>query len=179
MEGEPMKVGLLADTHDRLPAIAALLKSMQKQGADMVLHAGDFCAPFALQAFIDMNLPLIGVFGRNDGDHEGLRAFAQQGMGIELFESPHSLELGGQRILLVHDLADTGQRSIDSHSVVVHGFTHHEEMKERGDTLIVNPGEGCGWLHGDPSGAILDLNTKKVQFLKLKGGQSFKVSGDA
>jgi predicted phosphodiesterase len=52
-------------------------------------------------------------------------------------------------------------------------------MKERGDTLIVNPGEGCGWLHGDPSGAILDLNTKKVQFLKLKGGQSFKVTGDA
>ena len=123
--------------------------------------------------------PLIGVFGRNDGDHEGLRAFAQQGMGIEIFESPHSLELGGQRILLVHDLADTGQRSIDSHSVVVHGFTHREEMKERGETLIVNPGEGCGWLHGDPSGAIIDLNTKKVQFLKLKDTPTFKPISDA
>ena len=174
-----MKVGLLSDTHDRLPAIEALLKSMQKHGAAMILHAGDFCAPFALKPFVEMNVPLIGVFGRNDGDHEGLRAFAQQGMGIEIFESPHSLELGGQRILLVHDLADTGQRSIDSHSVVVHGFTHREEMKERGETLIVNPGEGCGWLHGDPSGAIIDLNTKKVQFLKLKDMPTFKPISDA
>ena len=174
-----MKVGLLADTHDRLPAIEELLQSMQKQGAAMILHAGDFCAPFALKPFVDFSVPLIGVFGRNDGDHEGLRAFAQQGMGIELFESPHSLELGGQRILLVHDLADTGQRSIDSHSVVVHGFTNREEMKERGETLIVNPGEGCGWLHGDPSGAIIDLNTKKVQFLKLKGIPTFKPISDA
>lgn len=174
-----MKVGLLADTHDRLPAIQALLKAMQKHGTDMVLHAGDFCAPFALRPFVEMNIPVIGVFGRNDGDHEGLRAVAQQGMGIEIFESPHSLELGGQRILLVHDLADTGQRSIDSHSVVVHGFTHREEMKDRGETLIVNPGEGCGWLHGEPSGAVLDLNTKSVQFLKLKDVHTFKPIGEA
>jgi putative phosphoesterase len=173
-----MKVGLLSDTHDRLPAIEALLKAMQKGGVDMVLHAGDFCAPFSLAPFVARNVPMVGVFGRNDGDHEGLRAFAQQGMGIELFESPHSLELGGQRILLVHDLADAGQRSIDSHSIVVHGFTHREEMKDRGDTLIVNPGEGCGWLHGSPSGAILDLDTKHVQFIKLKDVHTFKAPDD-
>jgi len=179
VEGIAMKIGLLADTHDRLPAIDALLKAMQKGGADMVLHAGDFCAPFSLGPFVTRNVPMIGVFGRNDGDREGLRAFAQQGMGIELFESPHSLELGGQRILLVHDIADAGQRSIDSHGIVVHGFTHREEMKDRGDTLIVNPGEGCGWLHGDPSGAILDLDTKKVQFIKLKDVHTFKPLEDA
>jgi predicted phosphodiesterase len=33
----------------------------------------------------------------------------------------------------------------------------------------VNPGEGCGWLHGAPSAAILDLDTKEVEFLKLSG----------
>jgi putative phosphoesterase len=174
-----MKVGLLADTHDRLPAIEALLEAIQKRGAAMVLHAGDFCAPFSLRPFVEMNVPLIGIFGRNDGDQEGLRAFAQQGMGIELFASPHSLELGGQRILLVHDIADAGQRSIDSHGLVVHGFTHREEMKERGETLIVNPGEGCGWLHGDPSGAVIDLDTRQVEFIKLKDVHTFKAAEDA
>ena len=162
-----MLVGLLSDTHDRLPAIGELLAYMQERGVGMVLHAGDFCAPFALKPFVDLNVPLVGVFGRNDGDHEGIRAYAQQGMGIEIFESPHSFELGGQRILLVHDFVDAGPRSVESHGVVVHGFTHREEMKTRGDTLIVNPGEGCGWLYGLPSGAILDLDSRDVHFFTL------------
>ena len=37
--------------------------------------------------------------------------------------------------------------------------------EDRGDTLIVNPGEACGWLYGTPKAAILDLDTKKVEFL--------------
>ncbi|MDP1862026.1 MAG: metallophosphoesterase family protein, partial [Gemmatimonadaceae bacterium] len=64
-----MLVGLLSDTHDRLPAIEALLLYMQKRGVGMVLHVGDFCAPFSLKPFIDLNIPMVGVFGRNDGDH--------------------------------------------------------------------------------------------------------------
>ena len=174
-----MLVGLLSDTHDRLPAIEALLRYMQKRGVGMVLHAGDFCAPFALKPFIELTIPLVGVFGRNDGDHEGIKAFAQKGMGIELFESPHSFELGGQRILLVHDLVDTSPRSIEAHGIVVHGFTHREEMMIRGDSLLVNPGEGCGWLNGAPSGAILDLDTKEVHFFKLRDVHTFQASDDA
>jgi uncharacterized protein len=162
-----MLVGLISDTHDRLPAIDALVRQILARGAGLVLHAGDFCAPFALKPFVEQSVPLAGVFGRNDGDHEGLKAYAARGFGIELFESPHSLEVGGQRILLVHDLGDVSTHSIEGHSIVVHGFTHREEMKTRGDTLLVNPGEACGWLHGEPSAAILDLDTRQVQFFKL------------
>ena len=92
-------------------------------------------------------------------------------LGMELFESPHSMELGGQRILIVHDIGDVSPRSIEGHAIVIHGFTHREEMKTRGDTLIVNPGEACGWLHGDPSAAILDLDTRQVEFLRLDMGE--------
>lgn len=162
-----MRVGLMSDTHDRVPVIDAFLREFQARGVSMVLHCGDFCSPFALVPFLEHNLTLAGVFGRNDGDHEGLRATAARGIGMELFESPHSMEVGGQRLLLVHDIGDLSQHSLDQHSVVVHGFTHREEMKERGDTLIVNPGEACGWLHGSPSAAILDLDTKAVEFIKL------------
>jgi uncharacterized protein len=165
-----MLVGLMADTHCRLPAIRQLIEIMQQRGVNMVLHAGDYCAPFALLPFQATNMALAGVFGRNDGDQEGLRAVAQQSMGIELYESPHSLELGGQRVLIVHDIQDVNARSIESHTVVIHGQTHREEMKSRGDTLIVNPGEGCGWLYGRPSAAILDLDTLKVDFFTLPDG---------
>jgi putative phosphoesterase len=165
-----MLLGLISDTHCRLPAITSLLRYMQERGVGMVLHAGDYCAPFALKPFIDLNLAMAGVFGRNDGDVQGLLAFAQQGMGIELFESPHSFDIGGKRVLLIHDLVDATPRSIETHDIVVHGFTHREEMKHRGDALIVNPGEGCGWLNGPPSAAIVDLDTKHVHFFKVDGG---------
>ena len=122
-----MKVGLLADTHDRVPAIADLLKVMLDKGVTLVMHAGDYCSPFSLDPFNDLNVALLGIFGRNDGDPEGLNATAAKGVGMELYESPHSFEVSGQRILLVHDLGEVNRRSISSHKFVVHGFTHRQE----------------------------------------------------
>jgi hypothetical protein len=163
-----MRIGLLSDTHDRVPAVRALLARMAEQGVGLVLHAGDYCAPFALQPVRDLQLALAGVFGHNDGDHDGLRAFAAESVGVELHESPHSFEIGGLQLLLVHDIGDVPQRSIEAHQVVVHGHKHQREMKTRGDTLIVNPGEACGWLYGLPTGAIVDLASREVTFLELE-----------
>lgn len=164
-----MKIGVLADTHDRLPAIRELLRQMAEMGVGMVLHCGDYCAPFAMQPFIDAQVSLAGVFGRNDGDRKGLMAMAQKGLGTELFEGPHSMEIAGERIMLVNDIADVQSRSLESHTVVVHGCTHRQELKQRGDTIIVNPGEGCGWVYGTPGAAVIDLASKQVQFLTLSG----------
>ena len=162
-----MRIGLMADTHDHLAATAELLRRMTAGDVGMILHAGDFCAPFALRPFAEANIPLAGVFGRNDGDREGLRAAASACVGVELYESPHSLEIGRHRILLVHDIGEVHQRSLAAHSVVVHGCVHQLEMKERGETLLVNPGEACGWVYGSPTAAILDLETRQVEILKL------------
>jgi putative phosphoesterase len=164
-----MRVGLIADTHDRVPAIHELVRQMQELGVGMILHAGDYCSPFSLRPFEDMHMSLAGVFGKNDGDREGLVSRAQSGFGAELFESPHSFEMGGKRILLIHDIGDVQQRSVSAHDIVIHGGTHQQEMKTRGDTLIVNPGEACGWLYGTPSAAILDLDSRDVEFLALSG----------
>ena len=166
-----MLVGLLADTHDRLPAITALLARMAERSVGVVLHAGDYCAPFALAPFIDAQVAIAGVFGKNDGDREGLRAKAAQAYALELFESPHSFEFGGKRILVVHDLGDVNDRSIEAHQLVVSGCTHRQEKSRRGETLLVNPGEGCGWLHGVPSAAIVDLTTMEVEMIQLSGDE--------
>ncbi|MEO5566934.1 MAG: metallophosphoesterase [Gemmatimonadaceae bacterium] len=166
-----MRVGLMSDSHDRVPAIAEFLKQMQGMGIGLVLHAGDFCAPFSLDPFEGANMSMAGVFGKNDADLESLRARAGRAIGLEIFESPHSFEIGGQRILLAHDLADIPERSVESHGIVVHGHLHKQEMKSRGDTLIVNPGESCGWVNGMPTAAILDLDSRQVEFLTLNGPQ--------
>ena len=164
-----MKVGLLADTHDRLPAMAALVRSMAERGARMLLHAGDFCAPFAIAPLLEPQLPVGGIFGRNDGDRQGLLGKAAAAIGVELFESPHTFEVAGRQILLVHDIGDVQSRSVKAHALVVHGCTHRSEVRSRGDTVIINPGEGCGWVYGTPSGAVLDLETNRVDIITLDG----------
>lgn len=166
-----MRVGVLADTHDRLPAIAEFTSRFRDAGVGMVLHAGDFCAAWSLRPIVEANLALAGVYGRNDGDHEGLRAEAAKGMGTEIYGGPHSVEVTGTRLLLVHDLGDVNERSIAGHAVVVHGYTHVARREVIGDTLLLNPGEACGWLFGVPSAALLDLETKEVEFITLDGAE--------
>ena len=166
-----MRVGLLSDAHDRVPAIDALLREMLARDVNFVLHAGDYCSPFSLKPFQDHNVAMAGVFGRNDGDPEGLRSFAEQGMGQELFESPHSFKLGEHKVLMVHDIGDVSELSLNSHDMVIHGHTHLQEMKTRGDTLILNPGEGCGWLYAAPAAALLDTDSRHVEFIKLPASE--------
>ncbi len=166
-----MRVGIMSDSHDRVPAIAEFIKQYQAAGIGLVLHAGDFCAPFSLDPFEAEQMSMAGVFGKNDADLESLRTRAGRAIGLELFESPHSFDIGGKRILLAHDLADIPERSVESHDIVVHGHLHKQEMKHRGETLIVNPGESCGWVNGVPTAAILDLDAKTVEWLTLSGPQ--------
>ena len=164
-----MRVGVLADTHDRLPAITEFTRRFRAAGVGLVLHAGDFCALWSLRPIIAANLALAGVYGRNDGDHEGLRAEAAKGMGTEIYGGPHSVEVNGTRILLVHDIGDVNERSVAGHAVVIHGYTHERQREVVGDSLLLNPGEACGWLFGTPSAALLDLDTREVEFIALEG----------
>lgn len=162
-----MRVGVMADSHDRLPAIAQIIERFAGSGVSLMMHAGDYCSPFALTPLGETNLPLLGVFGRNDGDPEALKEAAARSVGTELYESPHSFDLGGTRILLVYDVADLMTRSIKSHSIVIHGSTHVYDVATRGETLLLNPGEACGWLHGKCTAAILDLDTREVERIEL------------
>ena len=164
-----MRVGLLADSHDRVPAIAEFARRFAEAGVGFVLHAGDWCAPFSIAPLRAANVAVAGVFGRNDGDRQGLQAEAAKGMGFELYESPHSVELGDMSILVVHDIQDVQKRSLAAHAIVVHGCTHKQEMRVRGDTMIINPGEACGWLYGPPTAAILDVDSKSLEVIRLDG----------
>ena len=165
-----MRLGLIADTHDRVPAIAALVAEFQAREVALVLHAGDYCSPFSLAPLHALTVPVIGVFGRNDGDRPGLTAAAAQGLATELFESPHSLEVGGRRDA-------PGARRRRGGGAVASPRTSSwctaastaAEMKMRGEALMVCPGEGCGWVNGYPGAAILDLDTNEVEFLKSSG----------
>ena len=68
-----MLVGLIADTHDRLPYIEKAVKRLNEENVELVLHAGDYVAPFTATKFKELKADLIGVYGNNDGDKQLLK----------------------------------------------------------------------------------------------------------
>src|SRR4030088_3062598 len=124
----------MADTHDGVPVVGALLERLAQKGVSMVMHAGVSCSPFSLSPFHQRGTALLGVFGRNDGDRETLAAYAARGMGTEIYESPHSFDVGGKRILLVHQIGEVKGRAIESHDFVIHGSSPLQSKRKGGNT---------------------------------------------
>ena len=109
-----MRVGLMADTHDRLPAIAELLRQMQAAGVALLIHAGDYCAPFSLQPIEETSMSHAGRVRTNDGDREGAASGCQGRLRRQSCSSRRTASSSaGKRMLLVHDIGDVHQRSIE------------------------------------------------------------------
>ena len=102
-----MKIGVLSDTHDRLPCIRRALAEFARRRVGAILHAGDVISPFAAKLLTPDavgTLPVHVIYGNNDGERAGLAKVLPQ-----IRDGPLQLTLGGKAILLGHwieDLAD-------------------------------------------------------------------------
>lgn len=153
----------MADTHDRLPILKRAVERLNEERAELVLHAGDFIAPFVVPRFKALKPNLIGVFGNNDGDRELLRKrFAE--IGGDIRGDFAEVTVDGLKVVMLHGHQEELLHSLigaDSYDVVVHGHTHEARVHKEGKTLVVNPGETCGYLTGESS--IAFLHTKMVE----------------
>ena len=52
-------------------------------------------------------------------------------------------------------------------SLIIYGHTHEKQIKKEENTLIVNPGECCGYLTGNPTIAIVDLDTLTGEIIEI------------
>ena len=160
-----MKIGVLADTHDNVPRIREAVEIFNREGVARVIHAGDFVAPFALDPFRGLDCDVLGVFGNNDGEKEGLAA--RLGEIGEVHPFLATVTLDGRRIAAVHyrELAEPLAASGDF-DLVIFGHTHEVEQRQE-KALLLNPGEAGGWLTGRATVAIVDLNDLAVSLRDL------------
>ncbi|MBF0171089.1 MAG: YfcE family phosphodiesterase, partial [Nitrospinae bacterium] len=131
---------------------------------DATLHLGDFVSPFALAPFARLHSPLHAVYGNNDGERQGLAAtFARHGW--RLAERPHELTLGRWKIAMLHEPGPVERYAARGDCrLIAYGHLHKPHEERRGETLIVSPGEGCGWITGVAQVAVVDLETGEVKF---------------
>ena len=174
-----MKVGIIADTHDNLAAISKAVEIFNEEGIELLVHAGDFVAPFTVQPFRKLKAPLVGIFGNNDGDKLLLKGmYKENGVG-ELYEDPYEFELAAKkkiivthRPMIVNPLAASGM-----YDIVVYGHTHKAVIEqystgdnggeEGGKTWVINPGECCGYITGRKTVALLDLEKEEARIVEL------------
>ena len=79
-------IGILSDSHDNLTRVREAVRLFNDAGCDLVIHAGDFVAPFTVDELRNLRAPVKAVFGNCDGEKAGL-AKAFEGLG-ELREAP-------------------------------------------------------------------------------------------
>jgi putative phosphoesterase len=165
-----MLVGLISDTHDNLPLVEKAVRKLNEEKVELVLHAGDYVAPFVIPKFKDLQAKLIGVFGNNDGDHELLRKRFSENKSLEIRGSFAVIKVDSLKIALLHGNEEELLKAlIDSESfdVIVHGHMHRAEIYRKGKTLIVNPGEVCGYLSGKSTIGLLDTVKREVKIVEL------------
>ncbi len=165
-----MLVGIVSDSHDNLPNVEKAVAQLNEAKVGLVLHAGDYVSPFVILKFKALNCRLVGVFGNNDGDHAFLRQrFAESG-NCEVRGRFAEVNVDGFRIALLHgDEAELLNALVASEyfDAVAHGHSHTLASRKNNKTLIINPGELCGYLTGKPTYALLDTQTREARIIYL------------
>jgi putative phosphoesterase len=157
-------IGIMSDSHDNREAIREAIRLFKSHDCQMVIHAGDFVAPFAAGELAALRVYVRAVFGNCDGEKVGLAKTVNSFGKIK--ESPFCFRYEEREFLLTHT-----QFSLDTHirsgkyDVVVYGHTHRPEIRRTGRTLIVNPGETGGWVTGRRSIAVLDPCSMKADII--------------
>jgi len=170
--GEHIKllVGIIADTHDNMPMIKKAVETLNERNVDLVLHAGDYVAPFVIPKLNELKTKLIGVFGNNDGDRLLLRKRFSQYEMLDIRGNFTAFLIDGIKTALLHgDEEELLKALINSESfgVIVHGHTHKTEITRKKETLIINPGEVCGYLTGKSTLALLDTCELEAEVVEL------------
>ena len=63
-----MKIGIVSDSHDRAPMLAAAVAEARQSGAEAIVHCGDVIGANTLRPLLDTGLPVHVIHGNNLGD---------------------------------------------------------------------------------------------------------------
>ena len=163
--GKAHLVGLITDTHDNKHAIEKAVALFQARDVGLVLHGGDYIAPFNARWMAELGVRFIGVFGNNDGEKFGLRA-QFEALG-PIHRAPYAFEYEGKRILMLHEPDEVDALAASgAYDVIFYGHTHEIDLRT-GATLVVNPGEACGWTTSRETVGLLDLTAMAVEIVDL------------
>jgi hypothetical protein len=159
-------IGILSDTHDNLDAVRKAVGFFRDSGCRLIIHAGDFVAPFSAQLLGGAGCEVKAVFGNCDGEKEGLKEAI--GPFGTIRKAPFLFTYEGKKIAVTHLNGAVGAL-IESraHDLIVFGHTHRPEIRKAGLALVVNPGETGGQVTDRSTVALYDPETGEASIYPL------------
>lgn len=159
----------MSDTHDHLAALEKIVALFNEEGVEQVFHCGDIVAPFTIRVLQKLSAPVTAVYGNNDGELFGLReAFSKIG---EITHPPKEVELEGKWFLVDHFVSErhwTALAASGQYFAILFGHTHEVLNTQVDHTIILNPGEGCGYLTGKSTCAIIDTESGTAEIREIE-----------
>lgn len=161
-----MKIGIISDSHDRVENTQKALALLKEKGVKVLIHCGDFCAPFMMNELSKFDGEVHCIFGNIDDRF--VTPNRARDLGINFHGDIAELEFDGKKIAANHyphfaeALAYSGK-----YDAVFYGHDHIAAKKKIGNTLLCNPGELMGWK-GHVSFAIYDTETNDVEIIDIK-----------
>lgn len=162
------KIGIISDSHDNIEAIPEAVALLNKAQVDLVIHGGDIIAPFSLRLFEDLDCPAKFVFGNNDGERDILKMLGEK-MGTTISDLL-DMEFEGIRIVAYHGTDPRITSALiksRTYDLVIFGHTHLPEVENINGTMVINPGELCGYSHRRRTLAIFDTDTRKGEIVEF------------
>ncbi len=159
-----MRVGILSDSHDNLQYLKKAVEVFREREVNLIIHAGDYVAPFSVGVLMRQEVPWIGVFGNNDGEILGLHQKSEGRIKGHYLE----WEEGGYRIWVSHYYHVSLQAFLNgSFHLSIYGHTHEADIREEKGAFLVNPGETAGVLSGKSTIALVELDRKLAKLVEL------------
>ena len=163
-----MLLAVMSDSHDNIWNLRNALEIVKQRNAEMIIHCGDFIAPFTLAELDQSGIPVHGVFGNNDGDKYLLTKLAFTSLiNITLYDPVGVVEADGFKIAFTHHgIVGEGLAAGGNFNLVCYGHSHKYFFKQIGRTILLNPGEIMG-KDGLPSFCLVDTHTGNVEKIEL------------
>lgn len=163
-----MLIGVVSDTHNNLKNIDQIISLFNKEDVKVVIHTGDIANANAFNQFSRLNARLIGVYGNNDRNEEGLEEIAFKN-SFCFYNPPKFINLALKKIAIFHEpeLIDATLSTDPNIDIILHGHTHRYREEILNGTLIFNPGESAGMQNGKNAIGIINLknlNVKRIFF---------------
>lgn len=159
-----MLIAVISDTHDHMENIRKILEILKKRAVKVIIHAGDFISPFTWRVFKNFDGEFYGVFGNNDGD----RVLLKKMYGDKIQKAIRTIEIAGKKIAIMHEPQVLEELALsEKFDLIIYGHMHEIDVRRVGKTLILNPGEACGWLYGKATFVILDTESLETEVIEI------------
>ena len=164
-----MLISVISDTHDNLPYIKKTIARLNRLDPGLVIHCGDFSAPFAASPYSELRPPLIAVFGNNDAEKDLIKERLSRS-GKKVMGSFAKIDIDNRKIAVTHgDNLELLDALIETQAfdIICYGHTHQVASVKKGNMVVLNPGEVCGYLTGNHTFATINTSTMETKIIKL------------